>query len=406
MLVAVLALAAYQPISFRTSEVDVTPEELLTLGGYTSRGDKKMEAGGDRLYARTLLFQSADASVAIVSFEALTVPESLYASVRKRIPAGIQLFLVATHTHSAPDSQMLNERMTFKIPGIASFNRRWLEWYSAKIAESINKAILADSQDASKIQLCTAEVEANRGRRDGALPIKTATYLSFEGKPLLTGYAAHGTVLDDKRMQASGDWLGECAKHLGGLVLPGPIGDVSPAYPSTDPVENLAHMVEKLRLGLKNARVKALFGSTPILALTQEKIALDKPVPHPDFAKSFGAAPPLDQVLISRFAPPDASISIAQIGQLVLVGIPGEPTSDVGRKVQVLAATLGFPHSFVISHTNGWIGYILTPEDYDKGGYEATLSFNGKETSTKVVEAVERALKRLAQPALRVAQTR
>jgi hypothetical protein len=391
---------------FRTSIVDVTPDELLPLGGYTARGDKTMEVGGEHLFARTLVFQHEDRTIAIVSFDALTVPESLYTAVKKQIPDGVFLLLVATHTHSAPDSQVLNERMTFKIPGIASFSRRWLEWYSSRIASGIKSALAADAQDAGKLQLVLAEVDSNRGRRENAQPIKTATYLALEGKPLLTGYAAHGTLYDEKRMQTSGDWPGECAKQLGGLVLPGPIGDVSPAFPSADPVENVASMVEKLRSGLKSARVMALFENTPNLACTEEKIALGKPVPHPEFAKSFGAAPPLDQVLIGRFAPPNASVYLARIGRLLIVGIPGEPTSEIGRKVQVLAASLGFPHSFVVSHTNGWIGYVLTPEDYDRGGYEATLSFHGRDTSNRVVEAVERGLKRLAQPVPRVAQTR
>ncbi len=406
MLALALALVASQGPCFRTSQVDVTPDELLPLGGYTARGDKKMDADGDRLYARTLVFEQEGEVVAIVSFEALTVPESLYASVKKLIPENVHLLLVATHTHSAPDSQMLNERMAFKVPGIASFSRRWLEWYSGKIAIGIKTALAAEPQDASKVQLAFAGVDANRGRREGTQPTKTATYLALDGKPLLTAYAAHGTIFDEKRNATSGDWLGELAREKGGLVLPGAIGDVSPAFPSTDRVENLASMVDKVGSGLKNARVIALFDGAAKLAYTEENIELDKPVPHPDFAKSFGAAPPLDQVLISRFAPIQASVFLTRIGRLLIVGIPGEPTSEIGRKVQVLAERLGFPHSFVVSHTNGWIGYVLTPEDYDRGGYEAALSFHGRETASKVTAAVERGLKRLAQLELRVAHTR
>jgi hypothetical protein len=404
-LFAILLATASGPV-FRTSVVDVTPDEPLPLGGYTARGDKKMEEGGERLFARTLVFQQAEKTIAIVSFEALTVPESLYSAVKGQIPEEVFLLLVATHTHSAPDSQMLNDRMTFRIPGIAPFSRRWLDWYASKIAGGINGALESEAHDAGQTQLAFAEVEANRGRRENAKPPRTATYLALDGKPLLTGYAAHGTLFDEGRTQTSGDWPGACAKGLGGLVIPGPIGDVSPSTVSDDPVENIANMVGKLRSGLLNARVMALFESDRVLASTVEKIALDKPIPHPDFAKSFGAAPPLDQVLIGRFAPPSAFVSIARIGRLVLIGIPGEPTSEIGRKVQVLATSLGFPHSFVVSHTNGWIGYVLTPEDYDRGGYEATLSFHGRDTSNKVVEAVERGLRRLAQPAPRVAHTR
>ena len=43
------------------------------------------------------------------------------------------------------------------------------------------------------------------------------------------------------------------------------------------------------------------------------------------------------------------------------------------------------------------MGYILDPEDYDRGGYEATLSFYGRDQGEKVVDAGIQALKRLSQ---------
>jgi neutral ceramidase len=390
---------------FRTAQVDVTPDELLPLGGYTARKDAKMEPEGERLFARTLVVEQGATKIAIVSFEALTVPESLYAAVKDRIPAGVDLFLAATHTHSAPDSQMLNERMTFKVPGIASFNRRWLHWYAQKIATCVTAALSAAPIDADSAKLVVAEVSANRGRREGARPGKRATFITVDGRPLITHYAAHGTLYDEKRALTSGDWPGAVSNALGGLVLTGAIGDVSPDFPTDAPRENLSNMVDKLRAGLGGGRVMALFKDRPALAWTSEKIELDKPIPHPDFNKSFGAAPPLDQVLVSRFAPPEASVFLFKLGDVLIIGIPGEPTSEVGRKIESIATQSGFPHVIVVSHTNGWIGYVLTPEDYDRGGYEATLSFHGRGTATRVIEAAERAIKRLAQLP-RVAQVR
>lgn len=382
---------------FRTAQVDVTPDELLPLGGYTARKDAKMDPEGEPLFARTLVVEQGATKIAIVSFEALTVPESLYAAVRGRIPAGVELFMAATHTHSAPDSQMLNERMTFKVPGIASFSRRWLDWYAQKIASCVTSALSTDPIDAVASKLVVAQVSANRGRREGAAPNKSAAYITIAGKPFITHYAAHGTLYDEKRTQTSGDWPGAVSNALGGLVLTGAIGDVSPDFPTDVPRENLSNMVDKLWAGLEGGQVIALFKDRPSLAWTSEKIELDKPIPHPDFNKSFGAAPPLDQVLVGRFAPSEASVFLASLGAVLIIGIPGEPTSEVGRKIESIATQSGFPHVIVVSHTNGWIGYVLTPEDYDRGGYEATLSFHGRNTATKVIDAAERAIKRLAQ---------
>ena len=122
-LAASLLLLSAQGLSVGRSAVDITPDVPLPLGGYTERGTKVSVPGGDHLYARTVLLESGKTKIALVSVETLTIPESLVREVKKRIPSDVSLFLSATHTHSAPDSQMLNDRMTFLIPGIASFKK-------------------------------------------------------------------------------------------------------------------------------------------------------------------------------------------------------------------------------------------------------------------------------------------
>ncbi|MCH7944825.1 MAG: hypothetical protein IIC73_02245 [Armatimonadetes bacterium] len=395
MLAAIAVFLALQTLTFRTGEIDVTPPEPLPLGGYTARNDAKFEQGGEKLFARTLLLEAAGGRVAIVSLESLTIPVSLAREVAKRLPADMRLMLVATHTHSAPDSQMLNDQMTFKVPGIASFSRRWLGWYADRIAEGVESAAKAEPKDGAELRLAWGDVAANRARRDGATPVKAATWALFRRKPVLTVYAAHGTVLDETHMALSGDWPGAYSAAIGGLFLPGPIGDVSPDVDGDDAVENLASMVERLESGLAEAQVMGLWDGDGVLAFVKEAIDLDAVVPHPEFAEAYGAASPLDQVLVSRFAPERAEVTVLLLGSLLLIGIPGEPTSEVGRKVQVMARSMGFPHSVVISCCNGWIGYILEPDDYDRGGYEATLAFYGRGTAVKVQEAVARALKNL-----------
>lgn len=404
MLALVAAVLSVAGPVFRTSVVDVTPGELLPLGGYTARGEAKMEKG-QALYARVLVLEDKGTRVAIVSFEALTIPESLVDSVKARIPKNVKLFLVATHTHSAPDSQMLNERMTFKIPGIAPFNRRWLDWYATKIASGVTNALTAEPRPLDRLAVLQQDVDANRGRREGAFPIKAATWLAMGENPVLTVYSAHATVLDEKNLATNGDWPGAASARMGGLVLPGAIGDVSPLTDAQSPVENLASVVEKLRAAFQTPKVKdSLSGDSPI-GFAQAPIALDKATASPAFAKHFEVGPPLDQVLVGKFAPPSAQVTAIRIGPLVLVGVPGEPSSAVGRQIQALGQELGFPHVVTVSHCNGWIGYVLTPEDYDRGGYEAALSFNGRSTSQRVVEAAGKAMTALVQTP-RVAESR
>src|SRR5690349_4351275 len=102
MLTAFAALALAPSLFLQKATVDITPTEPLPLGGYTERGSKRFEPGGDPLHAYALVLRHDSTRIALVSAEMLTVPESLCREVRQRIPSDIHLFLTATHTHCAP----------------------------------------------------------------------------------------------------------------------------------------------------------------------------------------------------------------------------------------------------------------------------------------------------------------
>ena len=59
------------------------------------------------------------------------------------------------------------------------------------------------------------------------------------------------------------------------------------------------------------------------------------------------------------------------IGGVVMLGIPGEPFTGVGR---ALKATEGWDLVIPTCNTNGKQGYFPMKEAYDEGGYEAGSS--------------------------------
>jgi hypothetical protein len=61
------------------------------------------------------------------------------------------------------------------------------------------------------------------------------------------------------------------------------------------------------------------------------------------------------------------SLSIVTIGNLAMVGIPGEPFVELGL---ALKRSPQFAHTFVVGYCNDLIGYIPTRAAYDEGGYE------------------------------------
>jgi neutral ceramidase len=394
--IVVAALLALSPsLLVRRAQVDISPPELLPLGGYTERHGKVMEPGGDPLFARCIELEQGEVKVAIVSVEMLTIPESLYREVGSRIPRGIHLFMQATHTHCAPDSQMLNERMTFSIPGIASYKKRWLTWYADKIGGLVTDAIGSAPVEADKLTAYVGTVTANRARRRGGKPDPTVTEVKVLGSALLTHFTAHPTIYDETELKTRGDWPGRVAKETGAMVLNGAIGDVSPAADGRTIEDKFKNFMVSLHDTKKAHHMDLWSPRSKPLAWDLEHIPLDPMKPHPTFAKTNGIPEALAQGLVNQFAPPSADIVAVRVGGLAIVGVPGEPTSILGNQIKEAGLKMGFKSVLVCSHVNGWIGYILDPVDFDRGGYEATLSFYGREEGEKVVGAALYALKKL-----------
>jgi len=389
------ALLARPQLLVHTSAVDITPPERLPLGGYTERLGKLMVPGGDPLYARTLLFERGAAKVAVVSVETLTIPESLAREVRKRLPTGVQLFLHAVHTHCAPDSQMLNDRMRFAVPGIAQYNPLWLGWYASKITESIDLALASPGFPLGRLSLKVGHVGLNRPRRRGGDPDSASRELVGGGKLLFTEYAAHATIYGPDELHTRGDWPGAVAQATSAPVLVGAIGDVSPAVDGGTAPDRVRRFRDRLIDSFRGVRARTVWKSRDRIGLVEENLPLDKPRPHPTFASTYKVPEALAKALVLEFTPAEATITAFRLGSLAIIGIPGEPTGALGNRIVDAGRDIGFDSVIVCSHVNGWIGYILEPRDYDRGGYEATLSFNGRMQGERTVEAASDALQKL-----------
>lgn len=379
---SVVALWSSGEIVVRKGVSELVPVEPLPLGGYTARQSKLMDPNGEPLWSRSVVFEQGKTKVAMISVEMLTIPESLQREVSARLQ-GYTVFLTATHTHSAPDSQMLNDRMTFQIPGIATYRSRLLPIYAEMIADSVRNAKRVWSGNVGEVTQATLTL--NRARRKDAIPNPVATLLKAGKENLFFSYSAHGTVLDETHNQTNGDWPGVVAKELGCGVFPGAIGDVSPI----GPLERFKEVPEILR-----SRSSQEHSLLPF-ATVSSKIDLGEPVAHPEFAKANKIPDVLAKNLVKKFAPSEAELRMVRFGDLAIVGVPGEPTSALGRRIEEAGKQLGFREVLVISHTGGWVGYILEADDYERGGYEATLAMHGTGLADRVIKAAELGFRKL-----------
>lgn len=393
MIAFALLLSATPPsLYWGYFEAPLWPQDGFPLGGYTARQSAATESGGDQLKVRVLALTQKDRKVAIVNLEALTVPESLVAAVQASVGPSITLFMGATHTHCAPDSQALNARMNFDVPGIAKFKKDRLNTVAATISKAIREAF---GQKPRPFELITSHTRTPwaRARRRLARPENVLSHLDFGGKGLYV-FGAHATFYGDDERRWRGDWPGVMMNLTGGLVFPGAIGDTSPVPTLDSPAQNCQAMAEALVQASKHT-VRQEQGPVR-LGTAQTPINLGSPEPHPDFAQEFKVNNALAKLAVNAFAPKEASITGIRLGDTVILGIPGEPSAELGVAIRLLGTQAGFDWVAVVSHVNGWAGYMLSEADYKRGGYEANLNFYGPKFSSRLLDACKKNLAELA----------
>jgi hypothetical protein len=74
---------------------------------------------------------------------------------------------------------------------------------------------------------------------------------------------------------------------------------------------------------------------------------------------------------------PDAiegEVWAARLGEAAVVGAPGEIFGEVGAAVRAASPA---PVTIFAGYSNGVLGYVATPEEYPRGGYEPAVSHRG-----------------------------
>jgi hypothetical protein len=185
-----------------------------------------------------------------------------------------------------------------------------------------------------------------------------------DGKPLaiLFNFGAHPTVLGDKTMEFSADFVGP-ARAAVKDAFPGVIamynngaqGNQSPSCPGD--CGGGFDKVEKTGRGLGNIAVNVAENiktqdKLPVTFLTREIII------QPDY---------------------DIRITMSGVrfGDTAMLTIPGEMFVELADPVKAMARDKGLKNLFLLGLTNDGIGYIVTPEAYQQRVYESTFALFG-----------------------------
>lgn len=91
-------------------------------------------------------------------------------------------------------------------------------------------------------------------------------------------------------------------------------------------------------------------------------------------------------VLLAALCPATSHCTAVRVGDLTTVGVPGEMAAGLGLEVKAaLRGRTGAKPVAIGGLADEWISYMLTPEEYRRGGYEASVSFYGEDLGPRGV---------------------
>lgn len=395
------------------ARVDLTPPLDLNapLGGYGERMNRPAEGVHDRIFAKALVLQEGDKKFALITVDIVGFPPTLKPSLVKLLGGGWsaeQMLLLASHSHTSIEMNALNPLNTFEIPQLGLYNARVHEFVMDRLVDVVRRA--EQNLVAVTVGTTTEAIEGwNRNRRGGPLTDTGLTITRIDtrdGRPLavLVNFTAHPTFMSGEDMLFSGDWPGHLQRTLESLIgdgvtamyYNGAEGDQSPVG-RADAGESHWEQAERYGRDLgvvawKQWNTTKAAADVP-LAYHAHTIALPERSWHPDFMKTGGAEYGLSEELFKKMLPvlfPAEVDSVSlRLGDLLIVGIPGEMAAGLGMKIKSqVGRDTGAKNPVIGGLADMWISYMLTADEYRRGGYESSVSFYGETLGDTIVAGV------------------
>ncbi len=344
----------------------------------------------DPLGARALVVQASGVRLAWVAVDLIAVDRGLMARLARRLGevgvAPLALVLSASHTHSGPGAFL-----DFGPLNVAAADREEAavrDGLVNAVAEAIRRA------DAARVP---ARVGTGAGLAAGLTRSRLGQPVDPEvvvvklvaegGAPLaaLWNYSIHGTVLGPRNLRLSGDVMGAASRWLErelgvpALFVNGAVGDVSP---EAHGLAGLGPAAESLGRAVRAVWDRVEPQRRGPLLLRKARVSLG--APYLSVRNCLGRWVPRGvRLSLSPFLPSEAEIMGGALGDARWITMPGELQASLGR---VLKAVPG-QRAIVAGLSNDYLGYFLTPGDYQRVAYVSCASLYGPEGGTRLTEA-------------------
>ena len=398
-------------IEANVAVIKLTPplEMGYTLGGYGARMSKPAEGIHDNIWAKALVLNDGGKKYVIVTLDVLGLPPNVKPQVIEKLNqeewTEENILLLPSHSHTSLEMFALNDKNIFNLAPIGIFQQELLDFVVQALADLIKSA----DQDLQPVKIGSQskQIEGlNRNRRgasyiDDYLTVTRIDHLNGKPMTVLVNWTGHPTIMDEHDMLVSGGWPGYLQRELEAWIGT----DVVAMYyngPQADQsviAEAAGSHYEKAERYGRTMAIHALNLYTDIdpsddirFDYNYKIIQLPEREAHPNFMETGGKEYGLNEekitILLEQVFPVQTSIGACRLGDLLIIGAPGELSAELGLNIKEKLKTRGIQYPAIGGLANQWISYILSENEYHKSGYEASVSFYGKDLGQVIVSGM------------------
>jgi hypothetical protein len=380
-----------------------------TLGGYGARMSKPAEGVHDDIRAKALVLEDGNKKFAIITLDILGLPPNVKPRVIEKLNnkewIEENILFLPSHSHTSIEMFALNDKNIFDLAPIGIYQPQLLDY----VVESLTGLINSADQDLQPVKIGTSGKQIsglNRNRRgnphvDNYLTVTRIDHLNGQPLSVLVNWTAHPTIMDENDMWVSGGWPGYLQRELEAWIgrdvvamyYNGAEGDQSViASGAGSHHEKAEKYGREIAIEARNIYQDIQPLEDAEFNYHYRVIQLPERKAHPDFMETGGKEYGLDeqkiQALLDQVFPVKTSIGACRLGELLIIGAPGEMIAELGLEIKNELKKNGIKYPVIGGLANQWISYILSEEEYDKSGYEASVSFYGKELGSVMVKAM------------------
>ncbi len=397
------------------ARINLTPplELKSPLGGYGERMNRPAEGVHDRIMGKAVVLFDGQTKFAIVTADMLGFSPSMKPEILSRLKNDgwneNQVILLASHSHASIEMNAINPKNVFNIPQLGIHNPELYEFTINQFVKLIQEA----EKNPVPVKVGTSRIQIDGWNRNRSIkngPVDkdlTITRIDKEdgtALAVLVNFTAHPTFMTAREMLFSAGWPGHLQRTMESLIGQdvtvmyhnGAEGDQTTAS-RPDSGSSRWEKADKYgtELGIlcwkqwQHTKTE----KNVVFKFHSQDVTLPENSWHPNFMATGGKEYGLSEELLTKMLPimfPRETKSVSvRVGDLVIVGIPGEMAADLGMYIkEKTSQATGAKYAVIGGLADVWLSYILSEKQYLRGQYEASVSFFGPTLGPRLTEQV------------------